>query len=421
MIKVGIIGPSDSLDVIRAVARDFHKKCTFIEYVYGRFDELNNLKDFSNDVDALLFSGQAPYFWVSERENIEKPMTYIPRNGTCLYRTFFDIFKKKQSFAHLSCDTVSKRDVVEVLEDLNISAEEVNSLEYKSLKSYKEIIDFHLQNYSSNNLTIAITCLNGVYQALIQQKIPTYRVFPTKSIIRTYLEKAVLLAENTLIKEGQIALIIIRAEDHRKTPVGYFNYNLQQKLLDLHQTLLSLSEEIQATTLKTGDNEFMLVATRGSLDSAQTSFSLLQNIKSSTPLSVFIGIGFGKTARLAEKNARTALHFSYENKGECFFIVNDDGNVMSPVIESNKKVNNLNELAKNLDISVESLSNFKMALRRIGKNEITPKELSEALNLSERSARRILSHLEINGAAEIIGNQSLYNKGRPRHIYRILI
>jgi response regulator of citrate/malate metabolism len=81
----------------------------------------------------------------------------------------------------------------------------------------------------------------------------------------------------------------------------------------------------------------------------------------------------------------------------------------------------LEDLAKKLNMSILNLRKIKSALRHINKTGITPQELGAAMNLSERSARRILSQMEKKGAARIVGNRALYDKGRPRLIYKVLI
>jgi len=81
----------------------------------------------------------------------------------------------------------------------------------------------------------------------------------------------------------------------------------------------------------------------------------------------------------------------------------------------------LEELAKKLNMNVINLSKFKSSLRRLGKNKVTAKELSEYMNISQRSARRILAQLEEKGAAKILENKSVLGKGRPSRVYQILI
>lgn len=105
-IKMGIIGPADSLEIIKNIVEDFNNNASIYFKPYQNFEELSDIRKFceENFLDVLLFSGQAPYYWVKERENIEIPMLYIPRNGTCLYRTLFNIQLDKVDFDKVSAN-----------------------------------------------------------------------------------------------------------------------------------------------------------------------------------------------------------------------------------------------------------------------------------------------------------------------------
>jgi hypothetical protein len=422
MIRIGLVGPADSMKLIKNVAKDLPEGFSLSEYSYKGLEDLQNLEGFCRDVDSLLFSGPAPYYWVKERFDPGIPMMHIPRNGTCIYKVLFNILRNKGDFSYLSFDTIARKDILEALEELSIPYKEIKTLEYEGLISFEEVTQFHLDNLKQNENTLIITGISGPYKALTSMGIMAYRIHPTNPIIRSSLEKAILYGESETHKESQIALVIIRANQPKPEEENQFDYSYQKQLLDLYQLLLDYSDTIQATALKTGDNEFMLVATRGSLNNTPCiSKSLPQYIQANTSLLVSMGIGYGKTARIAKNHARMAVSLSKKNNGYCCYMVTDEGEVIEPQIKRTVNGSNLNQLAKELEISVESLSSIKQALRRLGKSEITSKELSLSLNLSERSARRILSHLEAVGAARVIGNQSIFKKGRPRSVYKVLL
>lgn len=428
-IRMGVIGPKDSIELIRSVAEEYNGEFTIIEKVYESYEELESLKSFYRDLDTLLFSGQAPYFWVKTRENPDIPMVYIPRNGTCLYRVLFDLYRDKVDVSALSFDTISKAHIEETYKELKLPLCEVNTIDYDRYLPYEEIIDYHVKLWKSKKTKAAVTCLQKPYEELSRLGILTYRIFPTRSIIRQALEKALLYGESARLKETQMALILVRAEDVNEMLHERSNYQVQRLMLDLQQILLDYSEQNQASIVKTGDTEFMLVTTRGSLEESTNLFSgspLLKSIRANSPLRVTVGIGFGRTARIAESNARTALSLSAREGGNCCFLIAEEGKVIGPMRSETSSCSgelemDLEDLAKKLNMSILNLRKIKSALRHINKTGITPQELGAAMNLSERSARRILSQMEKKGAARIVGNRALYDKGRPRLIYKVLI
>lgn len=428
-IRLGIIGPESTVELIRSVGKEVKGDFTMVEKVYKSYEELKNLKSFYQDMDALLFSGQAPYFWIKTQENIDIPMLYIPRNGTCLYKVLFDMYRDNVDMSSLSFDTIKKSHIEETYGELNLPLGEVNTMDYDRYLPYDEIIDYHKEMWKSKKTKAAVTCLQKPHEELSRIGILTYRIYPTKSIIRSTLEKALLYGESTKLKETQIALIIVRAEDVNGMLNEQTSYQVRRLMLELEQILLDYSEERQASMLKIGDTEFMLVTTRGGLEEYPNLYSdsqLLRKIKTNSPLRVSVGIGYGRTARMAETNARTALSLSAREGGNCYFLTVEGGNVLGPympeVSTSPEKLSiDLEDLAEKLNMSVLNLRKIKTAIHHINKTEITAQELGVAMNLSERSARRILSQMEKKGVAKITGNRTLFDKGRPRYIYKIFI
>ena len=54
-----------------------------------------------------------------------------------------------------------------------------------------------------------------------------------------------------------------------------------------------------------------------------------------------------------------------------------------------------------------------------GKDTITANDIAEVLNITLRSARRILNSLNESGIASLIGKEQPAGRGRPRQVYKI--
>ncbi len=68
-----------------------------------------------------------------------------------------------------------------------------------------------------------------------------------------------------------------------------------------------------------------------------------------------------------------------------------------------------------------SAKNLKLMKQFIGMNNNRPfsaAELAEYMNLSRRSAERIISRLIDNNYLLFIGEEHPYNQGRPRKVYK---
>lgn len=428
-IRLGIVGPEDSLILLRKVLGEFDREITVVEKAYEDFEDLRDIASMAQDVDIILYSGQAPYFWVKSNVNIDTPGVYIPRNGTSLYKTLFDIYRDGKDVSALSFDTISPRDIEETYRELNLPLSEVCTIDYDKYLPYEEIIDYHKNLWAKGKTRAAVTCLNKTYEELKRSGIPAYRILPTISGVRHSLERAIMYGESIKLKETQMALILVRVEDLEDTLYESSNYKLQIQLLELYQIILGYGDETNATVTKINDKEFMIITTRGCLEESTNIFlgsPLLRALKSNTNLKVTVGMGFGRTAKMAEANARQAARLSKESGSDCCFLVTEEGKIIGPIREDRRQNQyltdlSLEELAKKLNMNIAGLSKLKTSLRRLGKNSVTAKELSECMNISQRSARRILAQLEEKGAAKILENKSIAGKGRPSQVYQVLI
>lgn len=428
-IRLGIVGPEDSLILLRKVLHEFDREITVVEKIYKDFEDLRDIASMAQDVDIILYSGQAPYFWVKSNVDIAVPGVYIPRNGTSLYKVLFDIYRDGKDVSALSFDTISPRDIEETYMELNLPLPEVFTMDYDKYLPYEKLIDYHKNLWAKGKTRAAVTCLNKTYEELKKLGIPVYRIYPTVSSVRHGLERAMMYGESIKLKETQMALILVRVEDLDDILYESSSYQLQIQLLELYQVILGYGDETSATVTKTGDTEFMIITTRGCLEESTDIFMgspLLHALKANTHLKVTVGIGFGRTAKMAETNARQAVRLSKENGSDCCFLVTEEGKIVGPIRENRLNTEplsdlNLEELAKKLNMNVVNLNKLKASMRRLGKNEVTPKELSTCMSISQRSARRILAQLEEKGAARIVGIRRMSGKGRPSQVYQVLI
>lgn len=339
------------------------------------------------------------------------------------------IYRDGIDVSALSFDTISRRDIEETYMELKLPLSEVHTMAYDKYLPHDEIIDYHRKLWAKGKTHAAVTCLNKPYEEMRKLGIPVYRIYPTISSVRHSIERAMMYGESIKLKETQMALILVRVEDIDDVLYESSSHRVQIQLLDLYQVILGYGDETSATVTKTKDTEFMIITTRGRLEESTEVFlgsPLLRAIKANTNLKITMGVGYGRTAKMAEANARQAVRLSKENGSDCSFLVTEEGKMIGPMRTNRLKAEtiqdfNLEEQAKKLNMNAVNLNKLKTSLRLLGKKEITPKELSTCMNVSQRSARRILAQLEEKGAARIVGIKSMSGKGRPRLVYQVLI
>ena len=109
------------------------------------------------------------------------------------------------------------------------------------------------------------------------------------------------------------------------------------------------------------------------------------------------------------------------------FIVLKDNVIVGPlssarrIVYSDAPTEKLSQLGRQVGISPLYLSKIASVLEQKGSSTLSSEELAFFLNVTTRSASRILSKLESGGLAEVEYNRQLKLRGRPAKIYQIHI
>ncbi|UOQ43895.1 hypothetical protein MUN89_18790 [Halobacillus salinarum] len=78
----------------------------------------------------------------------------------------------------------------------------------------------------------------------------------------------------------------------------------------------------------------------------------------------------------------------------------------------------LQELKK-IGISGATIQKLYKLCLSLGSSRLTTAELARGFSITMRSARRILTTLEDHNVAQVIGEEQLHTRGRPRYVYHI--
>ncbi|MDF9839393.1 MULTISPECIES: hypothetical protein [unclassified Paenibacillus] len=433
-IRIGIIGPEDTLLIIKKIAEQYTES-TWKFYDYKDPHEAPAIvrKHMKTD-DVFIFTGEVPYYMVlTQNEDIQCPLLYIPHDGISLYRTIFEMtYHHKVSLERISIDTISEDLIKEVFRELSIPYPEVYLISELYPKNDPLAWgDIHLRLWKENKVDSIITTTRSTYNFLVENKAPVYGVRPTQSVIRECLEKAQRLGMLQYAESGQVLIQLILI-DRLSELIHYHGseYEVQKVRLELYRRLLDYAQEIEGAFTPLGDDSFLLVTTQGAYQ-RYTGGKLLNPIPDwvleNMPITVSAGIGEGQTGSEAEAHARIALKYAQQHGGGCSFLVTTTGDVNGPLTDEKPRSfayqldGKLFEIAKQAKVSPATIGKLSSAIDKLQRNQLTAVELSQALKITPRATRRILSQLEQSHVVERIGEESTSSTGRPRTIYKINI
>jgi hypothetical protein len=430
-IRVAIVGPADSIVLANKVAMERADILIPIPIVYQDALEVGDIiAERSNDVDIWVFSGIVPYEHALQLK-VAKPIFYIPHAGSSLWRALLQItYIEKLNLSSISFDTFSEEEIEETFTDINLPLPQIYVNHYSGVTSARDITEYHYQLWKDGKTNIAVTCLLATYEKLKEMGVPAFRIWPTRSNIRTTLDIAISAFEAQRFKGGQIAIQHIAIDDYEDIVRASSSYGVKRIELRLYEILVGYAERIKGSIVVRGEGQYTLYSTRGILEEVTADFTImpiLEEITRSVAAKVSGGIGFGSTAYAAEENAYNALGLAKQRGKGLWMVVTDNREAIGPLssathLKYSIRVDDaiLRQFADTLNISNTTVNKLLAAINKLDKDTIAADDLALYLAITPRSARRLLSTLVDQGLAEVIGAEMLA-KGRPRKLYKVLL
>ncbi len=429
-IKLAVVGPSDSVALIEEVAAEYKDKIHTLSCIYNDASEVPAIiAEHDPGVDLWVFSGIVPYRYAIECQQSIKPKLYVSHTGSSIYRVFLQLFKQKTPISSMSFDTFSRKEIVETFMDAEIPLPEIYVKDYVGIVAADELTQFHLDLSRNGKTKVAVTCFRATYLELKRQGINAFRIWPTRSNIRSILSLAVSKADALFSKAGQIAIQHVAIDEYdefsRDAASGYAVLKVE---LQLQEILLHFAEQVQGSIIMHGNGRFTIYSTRGAMEDITQGFScmsLAEEIGRRLSIGVSGGLGFGDTAYGADENAGIAMGIARRKGKNKWMVVLDNKTVIGPLNSElllsyslRSKAGDIMDLAKNLNISGATLNRLLSVFNKIDGATIGAESLAQYLSMTERNARRLLGNLVSKGMAVESGEETR-GAGRPRKMYRI--
>lgn len=434
-VRIGAIGPPDSLQIIREVA-ELDSRIELVEFEYFGSEELPGIMaKHRYDVTQWIFSGQVPYYYCLERGLIsDKEALFPPQHGMALLGTCLQVMQDQGRFvSKMSLDTVDGAVVNSLFSEYRLDKISFSLMDYQTYKDYDEIIRFHFENFKSGKTEVAITCLLKVYLALQKLGIPCYRIVPSKIAIRTVLDLLVSRAQSQVYEKQKVAIVGFELIGEGGTPKkAVYNFEEQQKELEFELELLQIAKKLNGTLINKGSGTHFIYTTQGDYEmliSERPFAQMADEINLKTSLRFNIGIGSGYTIHGAEQHVQQAFEYDGIEDGRKIIYVDEDGILTSQFGSQGE--------AYSLSIALPAFWN--QVLKEHGYREHIPLRIYQYIKLknipqftsdmitsllknTERNSRRILSELEQMGLIRVLEEENPSGKrGRPKKMYELVL
>ncbi|MEX6475259.1 HTH domain-containing protein [Fusobacterium animalis] len=398
MIKLAILTPKNSYEKIKKSLKDIECEVKYIFY--------NNLYDLENlylknaqKYDGIITSGPIGYEIIKNSVELLTPLYHFDISKGDLYKYLFNILKEnpKIDFSRVYIDFISPEKKEYWFQDIFKKEEE--PIFYKINFSNKNLYETLKNNYTNlkNNkkIDIVLTRISNMVEFLKNEKISFDFLFPSEENIKnTVLEVIkdikILKSEKKQIIFGKLLLNEVSADIEEE--IHSVSKNCIVKILDKNIEILMIYEDF-------------------------INSNIALNLKKKLKMNFFSGWGKGNNINEARYNAEKAYKKSKETNFEVVYLVSTNSEIILSEIDDEKKKNiEIIEKLKELNITKQNSEKLIELFR--SKEKVSCASLATYLDISERTANRLLLKLEENNLA--ISNLIKISRGRPKKLYQLL-
>lgn len=401
----------------------------FIHFPYTTPDQCIKLFDEAASCsDILLFAGSIPYYYCYEKIKASHTQaTYIPFDELTLALSLLSLqHQEKVELSQLSIDVPKMNSLHQVMMEASIPSTDVYVKDYEWVYDQPEkitqlnvndFVRYHKELYEAGKTTLALTSLHAVFVELQKLGIPSKYMVESKQTFIMTINSALEAYQHAMLTTSQIAVISICSN---------------QKLLGDQQKFLAMLEKIckrfQARVTQAQQEPYLIISTRGVIEQLDPAYlrSLIEQSEHQFETSFTIGIGYGYSLHEAEVHSSQALFFTskWRDASTIICLVDADNRLHEQLFENNNKIalSSHNKvilaMAEKVKMSAKNLNVMKQFITVTNNRPFSAAELAQYINLSRRSAERIINRLIEHDYFKLAGEEHPYHQGRPRKLYK---
>ena len=395
MIKLAILTPKNSSEKIKNSLKEITCEIKYIFY--------NNLYDLeelylknAQKYDGIITSGPIGYEIIKNSVELFTPLYHFDISKGDLYKYLFNILKEnpKIDFSRVYIDFISPEKKEYWFKDIFKKEEE--PIFYQINISNKNLYETLKNNYinlkKEKKIDIVLTRISNMVNFLKSEKISFDFLFPSEENIKnTVLE---------VIKD----IKILKSE---KKQIIFGKLLFDKISIDIEEEIHSISKNCIIKILDKNIEILMLYE-----DFINSNIAL--NLKKKFRNNFLSGWGKGNNINEARHNAEKSYIKNKETNTEVIYLVSTNSETILSEINAKKKKNiEIIEKLKKLNITKQNSEKLIELFKN--QEKVSCANLADYLNISERTANRLLLKLEENSLA--ISNLIKINRGRPKKIY----
>ena len=395
MIKLAILTPKNSSEKIKNSLKEITCEIKYIFY--------NNLYDLeelylknAQKYDGIITSGPIGYEIIKNSVELFTPLYHFDISKGDLYKYLFNILKEnpKIDVSRVYIDFISPEKKEYWFKDIFKKEEEpiFYQINFSNKNLYETLKNNYINLKKEKKIDIVLTRISNMVNFLKSEKISFDFLFPSEENIKnTVLE---------VIKD----IKILKSE---KKQIIFGKLLFDKISIDIEEEIHSISKNCIIKILDKNIEILMLYE-----DFINSNIAL--NLKKKFRNNFLSGWGKGNNINEARHNAEKSYIKNKETNTEVIYLVSTNSEIILSEINAKKK-KNIEIIEKLKELNITKQNSEKLIELFKNQEKVSCANLANYLNISERTANRLLLKLEENSLA--ISNLIKINRGRPKKIY----
>ena len=415
-MKIGIIGPELSGRQIQAHLGAISPETETVLYpretTAGALEVIDQCEA---ECTAVLFTGVAVCSSVIQRHTMIRAYEYVTKDAYSLMNTLRQMERQGLELDEFSIDAVSECGIT----PRNIRYLPIGSSEEQSY------IQWHQDLWDRGESKAILTGFVWAYHHFRDKGYPVFYLSGSRFTVREAFNRLVTRLELKEAHSARIVVEIIELDNVSESAGSYYSDRL--RTCQCESLITEYCRRVEASFFRSGQNRYIIFANRGGVK-REENYQWLYDLQSrilKTGLHPNMGIGFGSTAYQSEIHASKALNHAKAAKGSFIYLVDENGALDGPLGSESaisydliSRDDQVEQIAQETGMSGAYIARLMALIQLRGDAEFDVKELADCLNITVRSAHRIIRKLLERGYASVCGKESS-GAGRPKTLVRL--
>lgn len=424
-MKIGIIGPELSGRQIQAHLRAISPETETILYpretAAGALEVIDQCEA---ECTAVLFTGVAVCSSVIQHHTMTRSYEYVTKDAYSLMNTLRQMERQGQELDGFSIDAVEPHVVEDAFSECGITPRHIRYLPIGSSEE-EPYIQWHQTLWDRGESKAILTGFVWVYHHFREKGYPVFYLSGSRFTVREAFNRLETRLKLKEAHSAQIVVEIIELDNVSESAGSYYSDRL--RICQCESLVTEYCRRMEASFFRSGQNRYIIFANRGGVKREENYQRLyvLQSKILKTGLHPNMGIGLGSTAYQSEIHASKALSHAKAAKGSFIYMVDENGALTGP-LGSERAISydlisrdeQVEQIARETGMSGAYIAKLMALIQLRGDAEFDVKALADCLNITVRSAHRIIRRLLERGYASVCGKESS-GAGRPRALVRL--